>query len=102
MDSAMARLDFVDSLKPYTDFSSPDRNGMRSLITSLAALNLTIFIPTLVSIFGTMEILSKLSQYESTTFCCSQTETTKLTQELTVKLEQGRTSVSGTQWQTEE
>ena len=30
------------------------------------------------------------------------TEMTKLTQELAVKLEQGETSVSGTQWQTEE
>ena len=28
-------------------------------------------------------------------------ETTKLTQELAVKLEQGKTFVSGTQWQTE-
>ena len=30
-----------------------------------------------------------------------QPETTKLTQELAVKLEQGETFVSGTQWQTE-
>ena len=31
----------------------------------------------------------------------SPSETTKLTQELAVKLEQGETFVSGTQWQTE-
>ena len=46
---------------------------------------------------------SPLLQIASSAFTqgSSESETTKLTQELAVKLEQGETFVSGTQWQTE-
>ena len=45
------------------------------------------------ALYGSLVILTKLEV---------RGEMTKLTQELAVKLEQGGTSVSGTQWQTEE
>ena len=47
---------------------------------------------------GWLAINVQLGQFERDDL---QIETTKLTQELAVKLEQGETFVSGTQWQTE-
>ena len=64
-------------------------------------LNDTPCCPVIVTSLGTCFTAMISATRDLQTQCHMVIETTKLTQELAVKLEQGETFVSGTQWQTE-